>query len=113
MNSKNPEKDDVDPGVHITVLAVLRAAVSSLLPVASCLSLQVGGWEGDMEIEGAMEVFSAEHLLVSQPVEAGRTRVATTSCEMCAFAKCAGLLLRKITNLRRMCRLAEATFLQP
>lgn len=32
-----------------------------------------------MEIEGAMEVFSAEHLLVSQPVEAGRTRVATRS----------------------------------
>ena len=70
-----------------------------------------------MEIGGAMEVFSAEHLLVSQPVEAGRTRVAytlpgMTSCEMCAFAKRAGLLLRNITDLQQMCRLAEAMFLQ-
>lgn len=32
-----------------------------------------------MEMGGAMEVFSAEHLLVSQPVEAGRTRVAALS----------------------------------
>lgn len=32
-----------------------------------------------MEMGGAMEVFSAEHLLVSQPVEAGRTGVAALS----------------------------------
>lgn len=32
-----------------------------------------------MEIRGDMEVFSAEHLLVSQPGEAGRTRVAARS----------------------------------
>lgn len=41
--------------------------------MASCLSLEVGGWEG------VTEVSSAEHLLVLQPVEAGRTRVATRS----------------------------------
>lgn len=32
-----------------------------------------------MEIGGLMELFSAERLLVSQPVEAGRTRVAARS----------------------------------
>jgi len=77
---KKPGKDDVDPGVHVAVPTTWRCFKRRALPCSSWLhSLEVGGWEGVVKTEGAVEVFSAERLVVLQPVEAGRTRVAARS----------------------------------